>query len=294
MEITGKHYKEALKYSKKLLKRYKEKLNQINVFPVADADTGTNLFQTINGIWKKVENVSIQNFHEFSKLVSDAAFESAQGNSGNILAAFLYGISEYSAGKEKLNERELIEAFENGSRFAYSSIKDPKEGTILTAMREFVNSAKKRFQSNFNFDSIFRSSIERAYRSLKDRRKEIPELLRFGVLDAGGIGFILVLKGWYQSLLGKAKRITIKVKKIIDTKSLEKSYSGYCVSVLLRIKSSHRFEKLEKVLKKIGDSFIVMREKEKIKLHIHCKRLEVLKNLLLKHAEILDLKVSRI
>lgn len=128
MEITGKHYKEALKYSKKLLKRYKEKLNQINVFPVADADTGTNLFQTINGIWKKVKNVSIQNFHEFSKLVSDAAFESAQGNSGNILAAFLYGISEYSAGKEKLNERELIEALKMAQDLLILRLKTLKKG----------------------------------------------------------------------------------------------------------------------------------------------------------------------
>jgi len=294
MEITGSHYKEALKYSRKLLKRYKEKLNQINVFPVADADTGTNLFQTVNGIWKKVENVSIQDFHKFSKLVSDAAFESAQGNSGNILAAFLYGISEYSTGKEKLNERELIEAFESGSRFAYSSIKNPREGTILTAMREFVDSAKKQFQLSFDFSNVFRSSIQMAYESLEKHRKEIPELLEFDVLDAGGMGFILMLKGWYQSLLGKTKHLTIKMKKIINLKTSNKTHNGYCVSALLRIRNSHKLKKLEKILKKIGDSLIIMREKEKVKLHIHCKHIEVLKDLLLKYGEILDLKMSRI
>ena len=157
MEITGEHYWFALKISRILLKKYKERLNRINVFPVPDGDTGNNLFLTVDGIWKKVKDKKIKHFGKFSEYVAEAALESAVGNSGNILASFLYGIYDYSKDKEVLKPEELIYAFEKGTEYAYQSVEDPKEGTILTAMRATVETAKKEIEKgNRNLADILK------------------------------------------------------------------------------------------------------------------------------------------
>ncbi len=289
MEITGDHYYQAIKYSRLLLKKYKENLNKINVFPVSDGDTGNNLFLTIDGIWKKIKNNKIKHFGKFSEYVAEAALESAVGNSGNILASFLYGIYDYSKDKEILKPEELIYAFERGTDFAYQAVENPKEGTILTAMRATVETAKKEIEKgNRNLTDILKKCVDVALKELKEKRIYIPELVNYDVIDAGGLGFILIIKSWTRGLKDE---FLLK----LTSKEIKINYSGkYCVNILLKLEDPNRIEKLKNKLKEIGNSIIVTKFQDKIKIHIHSADIQLLKSILTRYGNIIKFSVSPI
>ncbi len=288
MRINGHHYYETIKYAHLLLSQYKDQINNINVFPVPDGDTGTNLYLTVKGIWEKVKSKKISHFGKFAELVSDAALESATGNSGNILASFLYGIYDYSQNKESLSVEELVEAFEVGTNYAYEAVETPLEGTILTAMQATVRTAKKEIEKgNRNLVEIIKKCVDTALKELEKKRVFVPSLVKYDVLDAGGVGFVLILNAW-------AKSVRHDLIVAITNKKVEIKYSGkYCINLLVRINGNVGIEELKEKLSEIGDSIVVTNVGDLVKIHVHSFNVEKVKDIVSRFGEIVSTKISQ-
>ncbi len=291
MRITASHYKQALRVSRSLLRQYKTQLNNINVYPVPDGDTGTNLFMTIDYVWSKVKSEKTSHFGEFAMKVAEAAMEGAQGNSGNILAMFLYGLAEYSQDKEYLTPEDLVYAFEIGTEYAYSAVDSPKEGTILTAMRATVKAAKREIENgNQDLGDIMSKCIDAAIDSLRESRVSLPELIEYDVLDSGGLGFILLLKAW-NSTFGKMDQLYIELtKKKVEVKLT----GGKCINLLVRLDRSVDLGELKAKLRELGDSIAVNIMNDKLKVHIHSFHLDEVEKLISQYGQIINRKISDI
>jgi len=178
-----------------------EHLNKINVFPVADGDTGTNMALTLNAILDGTYNRHHKTIHEFLDCVSECALNGARGNSGTILAQFFLGFSEAAA---KVNQRfttkNFVAAICHASNMAHKALSEPKEGTILTVMRDFSDEMTQQLMSHeqHDFTSLLHTSLIKSKASLSNTTSQLIELKKAGVVDAGAQGFVDFLQGIYD------------------------------------------------------------------------------------------------
>lgn len=264
LKISGNYYRRTIQLAVKLMEKYRERLNRINVFPVADGDTGDNLYLTLKGVWDELKKTRSKDFGKIAKIVSDSALKNAQGNSGNILAMFLYGIYDYSRHKKYLLPKDLVYAFETGLKHAYSAVENPKEGTILTAMRATVETAKQEIEKGSNnYKEILKKCIDVALHELRKSKVNLPELKRYDVIDAGGLGFIILLQAWSDDI---KEELIIK----LTHKKIEVKLTGqYCVNIMMKMEES-KIEELKNILESVGNSIVIKKVSDKVKLHFHC------------------------
>ena len=254
-----------------------EHLNKINVFPVPDGDTGTNMAFTLTSILESTEKKVYNRVDEMLAHIADAALDGARGNSGVILAQFFQGLSDGSAGVEKMSPENFSKAIQFGADYAREALAEPKEGTILTVLTDFSNHLIKLISNqSYDFEHLLKQGIEEAERSLDNTPNLLAVLKKAGVVDAGAKGFVDLLNGIYNfinqgDLKGfkadfKNNKINTDVKK--DNIEFENSEFRYCTECLI-IGENIDHKIIREALQQNGDSLVIAGSKKKAKVHIH-------------------------
>ncbi len=252
-------------------------LNNINVFPVPDRDTGTNLALTLNAVIEGTYAAPKDNIHTLLSVVADSALSGARGNSGAILAQFFQGMAD---GVDKKNNKmtiaDFVSSVKNGVAYSYNALSQPKEGTILTVIKDFSNKLDQTIKQNStDFVSLLHDGLQTAIESLQQTTNQLKELKKAQVVDAGGQGFVDLLQGIYDFIHhGSLEDLTAEVTPI-DTKQISEEIS-------LVVDDAHRFcteclvtgndinqQTLRQQLDLLGDCLVVAGSKLKTKIHIH-------------------------
>ena len=247
-------------------------LNKINVFPVPDADTGTNMASTMRAIAQGAKaHLSIR--HTFRSM-ADAALAGAQGNSGIIFAQFLHGMSREVEAEHRLTTRTFAESVHKAVAHAHRAISSPVEGTMITVMRDWAESLYRRRETTADFADLMTESIADARQSLRETPQKLEVLAKAGVVDAGAKGFVDFLEGILH-FIKKGKLLRTPFQEIVwspeetKTPSREKSlHNRYCSEALLTGTALDP-ERIREIVSRYGDSAVVAGSEERIRLHVH-------------------------
>ncbi len=247
-----------------------EYLNKINVFPVPDSDTGTNMAFTLTTIEEKISSQVHSNIDDMMAAVADAALDGARGNSGAILAQFLVGFSEGIRNRMHLNVQQFAEAVQTAKSFAYQALVQPQEGTILTVLAEWADQIHSLSQRFSDFRMVLKEALERARTALKATPEQLEVLAKAGVVDAGAQGFVDLLEGIQdyieRGILDAASRLSRSEKKAtVKSKSVDYQF---CTECLILGEKINRPE-LMAHLNELGDSIVIAGTKTKAKVHLH-------------------------
>lgn len=257
----------------------KEWINELNVFPVPDGDTGTNMSLTIMAAAREVDALSKPSMAEVSKAISSGSLRGARGNSGVILSQLLRGFTKVIKTSEELDTIILANAFQKGVETAYKAVMKPKEGTILTVAKGMADKAAEIADSVTELDKFMGQVIEYGDYVLSQTPEMLPVLKQAGVVDSGGQGLMEVLRGAYDAFLGKELDLTINGSNSFsinkgknentDTQDIE---FGYCTEFIVMLEkeyTSETEEEFKKYLGSIGDSLVVVSDDDIVKVHVH-------------------------
>ena len=263
--MNCKEFKEMLVSGANNLANQHEHINSLNVFPVPDGDTGTNMNMTFGTGVKEVCKLMNDNVGETAKALGKNMLMSARGNSGVILSQIFKGIYRSLDQKQTVSAADFCEAFENGARIAYKAVMKPVEGTILTVVRESSEDAGKYFKKNKNctLEQYFDVLTERARKSLENTPELLPVLKEVGVVDSGGAGYVSILEGFSRYLHGDP--VLSRDQEVSETKE-----RGYCIEVLLKVRNkAFSFESFKKSMNKNGSVVNCVNEDDTVKVHVH-------------------------
>lgn len=271
LRITGHDLRQMFAMGTTILEENVEMVNALNVFPVPDGDTGTNMLLTMQSAMEEVGKAGGRDFGPVAHAAAHGALMGARGNSGVILSQILRGIARASEGKESVTAAELAAALKEGANTAYRGIGKPVEGTILTVARESADAAVAASVQGRGLTQVVRRAVDVARTSLEATPTLLSTLRDAGVVDAGGQGYLLILEGAQQFLTGErmpapvlqARRGTPEVTTI-DSKN---DY-GYCTEVLIRGEGLV-VERIREQLERLGDSVIVVGEPDVVHIHVH-------------------------
>ena len=247
-------------------------VNALNVFPVPDGDTGTNMSMTFKAAVKEIENLNSESIGETSKKLAKGALMGARGNSGVILSQILRGISKGLEGKTEVDGRDLAVAFEEGSKAAYKAVMRPTEGTILSVIRAAAESVTNVEESNVI--AVMETVVTNAKIMLDKTPDLLPALKKAKVVDSGGMGLYIILQGMLDALKNdiKAEIKDVAVKSAgatgaASTEDIDIKF-GYCTEFIILGDASKAKEFQDKI-ENLGDSMIVVGYEDVIKVHIH-------------------------
>ena len=259
------------------LKNNHAEVDALNVFPVPDGDTGTNMSMTITSGVRELENCESSSIIENAKVLSRGALMGARGNSGVILSQFFRGI--YVGLKEIQHNYLTIEEFMNcllsGRKIAYKAVMAPVEGTILTVVREAAENTEAHLTEFDTIDSLLEFYYHEAEKTLANTPELLPVLKEAGVVDSGGAGFCKIIEGMLKALKGEileAKEAKSEEGEASD--AAEEIKFAYCTEFILDLRKPDTFEEREltATLSLLGDSLVVIREANIVKVHIHTNR----------------------
>jgi DegV family protein with EDD domain len=274
-ELDGKRIFDAFSSGAQLVIDNQEHLNRINVFPVPDGDTGTNLAATLSHIIGSTRVTD--SIGETVVSMSDAAIVGARGNSGAIFAQFLSGLSEGVSFKAMVTLESFALAVLNARNRAYEAISNPKEGTILSVISEWSRSLLQHARDSRTFHELFDRTLPAVEESLRRTPEQLPVLKRAGVVDAGAQGFYHFVRGARDFFLTGKKPLgetlaTLDLDSAHDVPASEESITHrYCAEVMLRLERGSAAE-LRPELEPLGDSLIIVSAGQKARVHIHTDR----------------------
>ncbi len=262
------------------LEAKKEWINELNVFPVPDGDTGTNMSMTILSAAKEVSGLEKTSMKSVAKAISSGSLRGARGNSGVILSQLFRGFTKVIANYDTIDTVVLAEACDKAVETAYKAVMKPKEGTILTVARGAADKAIDMVEETDDLCVFIRAVIDEAERVLKKTPEMLPVLKQAGVVDSGGQGLVVVLQGAYDALMGKeidyssfkADKTTAGGITKISAETQAEIKFGYCtefIIVLDRPLSDEEVAKYKEFLTSIGDSIVVVADDEIVKTHVH-------------------------
>lgn len=304
--LDGNLYIEMLKSGAAYLNENRTIVNDLNVFPVPDGDTGDNMFMTIDACSNVVGNLNDESLDLVAEKSAQAMLLGARGNSGVILSRIFAGIAKGFSGVKEANVAEFGKALQNGVVEAYKAVNVPVEGTILTVYKDAVNFANSKIDSTSTFETYFIDLIEELKLSLNRTPELLACLKEAGVVDSGGAGFVYIAEGMKKAILGEKVVSSVhnhgtNQAKFIDTSKFnensELSY-GYCTEFLLQLQNSKVDTKnfdvniIKDFLETLGDSIVCFKEGTIVKVHVHTKTPGVVFNFAQKYGEFLTLKVE--
>ncbi|MGI6133045.1 MAG: DAK2 domain-containing protein [Christensenellales bacterium] len=256
----------------------------LNVFPVPDGDTGTNMSLTMNSTIKEMEIEDSDNIADIIKAFSKGALKGARGNSGVILSQIFKGMAEVISQASVINTKTFAKALVNGSNVAYDAVTQPKEGTMLTVIRIMGDYANRIAGRNTDFIEFFDKIIKKGNQVLQETPEMLPVLKKAGVVDAGGQGLLFIFTGMYNILAGiemkpveSVATATVEAPKQVffetDVHNLENIEFGYCTEFfIINLKKNATLADIDKLrdkLYEIGDCVIVVGDLQLVKVHIH-------------------------
>ncbi len=285
--IDGKQYAQMLYGGAALLSEHANEINDLNVFPVPDGDTGTNMKLTIEGGLSELQKEDEVSVGDASKHFAHGVLLGARGNSGVILSQIFSGIGEELSKHDKVGAFELAEAYKNGIKKSYSAVQNPTEGTILTVFRESTEYAAKNINEHSTVEDFFRLHIEEAKRSLAHTKEILPVLAEADVVDSGGAGYLYIALGMYEALTGKLPDITFTPSSAESKNSINIDLFtrdsvlefGYCTEFLLRLTNNKvdpdtfEISTVTSLLEELGgESVVAYKTDDIIKVHVHTFR----------------------
>lgn len=298
--LNGKDFKEMLSSGAANLDNNQAEINALNVFPVPDGDTGTNMSMTFNSGAKEANQCFSNNIGDVAKSLSKGLLMGARGNSGVITSQIFRGFAQSIEGKEEINTKELAEAFENGTRVAYKAIMKPVEGTILTVIREASWYANREVKENPKMD--IETYFHRLEYFMEDSLEHTPDLLPIlkeaNVVDSGGAGLLKIVQGFIAYIDGTPVTTNAVVVELARNAQsvFENEEFGYCTEFILRLKENYLKGFDENVLKnklaKEGESLVFVRDEDLIKVHVHTLHPGDALNLAQRYGEFVKIKVE--
>ncbi len=257
----------------------KDWINELNVFPVPDGDTGTNMTMTIMSAVKEINTLPDINMNDLCKAVSSGSLRGARGNSGVILSQLFRGFTKTVRGKEEIDIPLIANACERAVETAYKAVIKPKEGTILTVAKGMADIARKLENNQMQLDEYIFSVINYGKDVLARTPDMLPVLKEAGVVDSGGQGLIVILEGAYDALMGKeiqgaaaADNKASAVETPAAGQDAEAIRFGYCTEFIIDLTnpvSESEVTSFRKYLESMGDSIVLVPDPELIKVHVH-------------------------
>lgn len=281
-------------------------VNELNVFPVPDGDTGFNMLKTVEGGVHKIVDYDGDSVAELSQLFASGSLLGARGNSGVILSQMFKGIANGLQGLQYATVAQLKHAFKEGITCSYSAVQNPVEGTILTVFRMATEYACANVSDDASVEEFIRVQVEEASKVLVQTKEMLPVLKEADVVDSGGAGYVYIADGWLKMLTGEEVAVTFdateeettSIDLSLFTSDSELTY-GYCTEFLLRLQKSkvdvESFD--EKVIVSElenlgGDSIVAFKTEDIVKIHVHTKTPGEALNVCQRYGEFLTLKVE--
>lgn len=278
--LDGTTFRDIIIEAGKYLSARKKEVDSLNVFPVPDGDTGTNMSLTLSSAAEYLQNKEGLPLHQAAEMASHGALMGARGNSGVILSQIFRGIAKYFSGKETAPAREFAGALDEAVSTAYKAVMKPVEGTILTVLRAVRDGAVAASREDAGLDELLKAGLERGRETLKHTPDMLPVLKQAGVVDAGGKGLIYVLEGALQALEGghsasspgagtpaAAPGVSAKVEEL-ETADIRYPYD----TQLLVAGEGISLSALRSRLLEFGDSLLVVGSENLVRVHIHTAR----------------------
>ncbi len=262
----------------KNLEAKKEWINELNVFPVPDGDTGTNMTLTIMSAAKEVGGIENPDMKVIAKAISSGSLRGARGNSGVILSQLFRGFTKEIKTCEEIDAMVLAKACNRAVETAYKAVMKPKEGTILTVAKGMADKAAQVAETEEDLTVMIDEIIKHGDDVLNQTPEMLPVLKQAGVVDSGGQGLMQVVKGAYDAFLGKEIDLTIEgAAKPVDKSKLEVTDNfdikyGYCTEFIINLDKEMPIEtekEFKAYLESIGDSIVVVADDEVVKVHVH-------------------------
>lgn len=294
--LDGRRLSRAVIAGARFVAERAEALNKINVFPVPDGDTGTNLASTLQKVAGAIARVRQRHVRDMSRKVAEEAIANARGNSGAILAQFLFGFSDGLPDKPRVSTADFAAAVTRAADSAYSAIARPVEGTILTVIRDWARHVTRRSAQVEDFADLLPESLQAARESLANTPNQMKVLKEAGVVDAGAQGFVYMLEGIVKYLREAARHALPEapppeVQAAVFDKESGSILFRYCTEALLEGDAIDRDE-LRRQAALLGDSIVIAGGASKVRLHVHTNEPEKLFEAAARLAEIAQTKVE--
>ncbi len=284
LTISGAMLKEMFLTGAALLEKNRAYIDSLNVFPVPDGDTGTNMSMTMQSAVKEIQNCKGTNVSDIAAAASLGALKGARGNSGVILSQILRGFARALSGKEEMAPENFAAALTTGTEAAYKAVMKPKEGTMLTVARMMAEAVTREANEGANLYKLIDVMIDEGERALRLTPELLPVLKEAGVVDSGGKGLVTILRGFKMVIDGEEvdeyvlapQQNTAEMtgnEEGADLEALDDIEFGYCTEFFIihldESFSEADLDKLREKLMKIGDSVVVAHDSDFIKIHVH-------------------------
>lgn len=280
--INGAILRKMILAGASLLEQNKKSIDALNVFPVPDGDTGTNMFLTIKSASAEVNNCINNNLDSLCEAYSKGALRGARGNSGVITSQILKGFTSILGQHQEITTKIFAKAIQEGSNIAYKAVTKPKEGTMLTVIRTMGEVAIEAAKKHSDFEEFFEIILDKGEEILQQTPEMLPVLKKAGVVDAGGRGLIVLFTGYYKALTGN-ENITFNFDDpkpvqsvddvIADINNLGEIEFGYCTEYMVihmhKKTTEADIDKLREKLMGIGDSVLCIGDLSLVKVHVH-------------------------
>jgi dihydroxyacetone kinase-like predicted kinase len=269
-EIDAASFKDICQRGMEHLFRERELLNRINVFPVADGDTGDNLVHTLKPLYEQIGSFSETRLDDLTARLAAVMLMSAKGNSGVIFSQFFLSFSKALKGRAAIGPADFSLAMERAVRETYESIAQPQEGTILTVLRHTAEEFKRLALNGEKYHVIFEKVIIKAREILERTRDILPQMKKARVVDAGGMGFYLFFKGMAAAVLGRGADGEAEGHAAFDQapQALDACERAFCAEWVIRPRGRGK-EFFKELLSARGDSVLVAGDADLLHLHIH-------------------------
>ena len=280
--INGSIFRKMIIAGASLLEQNKKLVDALNVFPVPDGDTGTNMFLTIKNATTEVNNCINNSMDSLCEAYAKGALRGARGNSGVITSQILKGLTSVLSQKQEATTKDFAKAIQEGANVAYKAVTKPKEGTILTVIRTMAEAALDAAKKHSDFEEFFEIVLDKGEEILQKTPEMLPVLKKAGVVDAGGRGLIVLFTGYYKALCGDetltfnfddAKPVQSVDDVIADINNLTEIEFGYCTEFMiihmLKKTTEADIDKLREKLMEIGDSVLCIGDLSLVKVHVH-------------------------
>lgn len=311
--ITTSLFQEMVQAASTCLNKQAEYVNSLNVFPVPDGDTGTNMGMTIENGAKEVADKSASTVGEVAAIFAKGLLMGARGNSGVITSQLFRGFSQSVKGKDELDGQALALAFQSGVEVAYKAVMKPVEGTILTVSRGAAIGAKKKAEATNDAVEVMKAALEGAKTALAKTPDMLPVLKEVGVVDSGGQGLVFIYEGFLSALTGEyiasedfqATPATMSQminaehhKSVAGHVATEDITFGYCTEIMVALKQGPTYVKdfdydeFRNYLNELGDSLLVVNDDEIVKVHVHTEDPGLVMQEGLKYGSLVKVKVD--
>lgn len=303
--INGATFRKMIVAGAGLLEQNKKYVDSLNVFPVPDGDTGTNMFLTMKSAVNEVSQCINNNLDSLSQAFAKGALKGARGNSGVITSQIFKGFCSETAKVSEITTKVFAKAMQEGANIAYKAVTKPKEGTILTVIRVMAENAVSVAKKCDDFEVFLKQVLETGEEILKQTPEMLPVLKKAGVVDAGGRGIICIFTGFYKLLMGEEdfefqfedeKKPQTVDDVIADINALEDIQFGYCTEYMIthmkKKTTEADIDKLREKLVELGDSVICIGDLNLVKVHVHSNEPNKALEYALELGELINLKIE--